>query len=48
MISKDEWVRVTSKLIGSVSDVFKPKEILILYDFLQTVKEDVEKVQKKR
>lgn len=42
-MTKDEWYKITHRLAGQVADVFKPKENLVIQDFIETAKGDWEK-----
>lgn len=46
MITKEQWVALTQRLANEVAALFKPKENLVIQDFIRTAKADVEKVQK--
>lgn len=48
MISKEEWVRLTQRLHGSTATLFNPKENQTIQDFIETAKDDVEKVQEEK
>jgi len=45
-ITKGEWYRISLKLADSVTDCFNAKEIIIIEDFIETAKNDVDKVQR--
>lgn len=36
----EKWYNISQWLAGITADVFKPKEILIIQDFLETAKKD--------
>ena len=42
-INKDDWERITQRLAGQTADVFKPKEIQVIQDFIVTALGDWDK-----
>ncbi len=45
-ITEQEWVRITQALASDVAQYFKPKENMVIQDFIRTARESVVKVQK--